>query len=400
MIKRLRIRFIFAAALSVFFVLLLTVASINIYNFSSIESRSSQTLSLIVEIRTHPSPEGGEPMGGGPRENILMGEHYYIVEFDADGNVASSDFWHIFSVGETAGIEFARSVYAGTSSFGKSDTMRFKKEAVGNSTFVAVLDLKQKLDEANRFFATSSLISAGAFAVLVLLVVLSSKIVFRTSEISFEKQKSFITNASHELKTPLTIISTDIDLVEMDYGKSEWTDSIRDQVHNLTVMTNQLVTLSKLDERPESYQMASISISDLAQEAADAFAPSFEKQGLVFEAIIADKVETNANQNLLNELLSILLDNALKYAKQPNGRVGLEVKKGNRGETCIDLWNDIETNSAIDPKQMFDRFYRAPDAKKDGSGIGLSIAKMIVGLHKGKISASLQEGRIRISVVL
>ena len=102
---------------------------------------------------------------------------------------------------------------------------------------------------------------------------------------SYKKQKAFITNASHELKTPLTIISTDLELVEMDNGKSEWTESIHDQVMRLNTMTKQLVTLSRLDEgNASNYPFAEFSLSKLASESVDSFAPTFKSKQLSFNS--------------------------------------------------------------------------------------------------------------------
>ena len=115
-------------------------------------------------------------------------------------------------------------------------------------TYVAFLDTSERTHAFNNFFMSSMIIAGISYTVLAILMILSSKLVFRTTEESYKKQKAFITNASHELKTPLTIISTDLELVEMDHGKSEWTESIHDQVIRLNTMTKQLVTLSKLDE--------------------------------------------------------------------------------------------------------------------------------------------------------
>ena len=135
----------------------------------------------------------------------------------------------------------------------KYDNFRFKKEVKDDDkTYVAFVDIKLELDYAKKFTLFSSLISIGAFGVFCLLIFVAANIAFAPSEEAYKKQKKFITNASHELKTPLTVISADLDLVEMDNGKSEWTESIRNQVDRLTKMTKQLVDLSRLEEEDSS----------------------------------------------------------------------------------------------------------------------------------------------------
>ena len=230
------------------------------------------------------------------------------------------------------------------------------------------------------------------------LIIVSSHVVFKTSEESYRKQKAFITNASHELKTPLTIINTDVEILKMDDVNNEWTDSIEDQVRKLTAMTNQLVTLSKLDEESiKRNSFENLSLTEIANESITAFGPTFEKEGFKFSVDIDEGVAIKGNRNLLNELFYIFLDNAFKYTK-PNGEVVLKVKK-NKYKIEINFENDIE-DTEVDVNQVFERFYRSPHfSKKEGSGIGLSIAKEIVNLHKGKIVASIKDKRINFNIV-
>ena len=184
----------------------------------------------------------------------------------------------------------------------------------------------------------------------------------------------------------------------MDNGNNEWTDSISDQVRRLTAMTNQLVTLSRLDEDSMSnYPFVNLSLTEIAKESVGAFAPTFEKNGFKFTSEIDNDLSIRGNRNLLNELFYILMDNALKYAKN-NGEINLSVKK-NKNRIEISCSNDIE-DEEIDVNQVFERFYRSPHSnKKEGSGIGLSIAKEIADLHKAKITANIKNQKINFLIV-
>ena len=401
MIKKLRFKFILVSLLSILLVLSITIGSINIYNYVRMKNEIHQNLISIVERGDEVDPRMGETpdsnrpmdMGGG-----FMRGNFFSVSFASDGTVASSNFNHIFFISEEDGISLASDVYNSSKTEGKTDNMYYLKTEKDGLTIVAFVDAKDRTNQFNSFLVSSILVSSISYLVLALLIVLSSKIVFKVSEESYKKQKAFITNASHELKTPLTIINTDIELIEMDNGSSEWTMSVKDQVSRLTTMTNQLVILSRLDEGELSkYPFEDFSLSDLAHEAVESFASSFKKEGLTLSTSIEDDLIINANKYLIDELLFILLDNALKYTA-PNGTVGVNIYKDNKNKVNISIYNDIEEDNELDVNQLFERFYRSPNAKKNGSGIGLSIAQEIVNLHKAQIKVTKENNILKFNI--
>ena len=394
MIKKLRLRFILAALGAILFVLSATIGAINTYNYVKIENEAQASLTMVIDQGVQESP--GEPGRGGPdkpNDNIVR-EHYFIVTFDNNGSITNSNFKHIFSINEEDGKELAATIYSKQSNKGSTGNFRYQKKENNEGVYIAFIDIKEKMDNFNAFLVSSITISLISYAILAGLIVLAAHFVFKTSEESYKKQKAFITNASHELKTPLTIINTDLEIVEMDNGQNEWTDSIRDQVNRLTTMTNQLVTLSKLEENNLSqYPFENFSLSNIANECVESFQATFKKKELLLNAQVKEDVQMHGNKYLINELFYIFLDNALKYTKE-KGNVDLEVRN-NKNRTELLFSNDVEEDQEIDPKQLFERFYRSPNSnKKEGSGIGLSIAKEIIGLHKGKVNVSLSNNRI------
>lgn len=400
MIKKLRLRFILVALLSVLFVLFGTIFSINAYNYSKVEQESQAALSDINDIGVNEYEWYMVPGRDWNANERVLREHYFLVSFDQTGEVTGKNFSHIFSIREEDGIELAKTVFAKKSKAGESGYFRYQKRMKEDETTIAFLDIQDKLGSYHNFLITSITVSAVSYAVLALLIVAASMVVFRTSEESYRKQKAFITNASHELKTPLTIINTDLEIIEMDNGKNEWTESIHDQVNRLTKMTNQLVALSKLDENDlKNYPFAYFSLSALAKECIDAFAPTYQKRDFTFSYEIKENVDLNGNKYLMNELLYVFFDNALKYTKE-KGTINFSIKN-NKNKIEMIFSNDIEENSGINPDLLFERFYRsANSSKKEGSGIGLSIAKEIVDLHKGKINTVIKENRIIFTVII
>ena len=452
MIRKLRLRFILAALVSILFVLAATIAAINVSSHIKMENETVESLNNIIEYshqnalmmngvmlsQQEPQPGGGQPggpggQGGGqpggyfyPRREEIN-EQYFVTVFNEEGSIEWYDYNHIapgdsddelrqvmstkiYNSGETEGtIGKLRFKVASTDETAEVVTgwemnpeggQPITEERELKFTYVAFLDTSERNHAFNNFFMSSMVIAGISYTVLAILIILSSKLVFRTSEESYKKQKAFITNASHELKTPLTIISTDLELVEMDHGKSEWTESIHDQVIRLNTMTKQLVTLSRLDEgNASNYPFSEFSLSKLASESVDSFAPTFKSKQLSFNSDIPSDINMKGNMYLINELFYIFFDNALKYTKS-NGEASLSVKKNQNRKIEIIFSNDIEDNE-MDTEQLFERFYRSPNSvSKEGSGIGLSIAKEIVELHKGKISVAIKENKIFFNIVL
>ncbi len=392
MIKKLKTRFIIVSLLTVLFVLFATIFSINTYNYVKIENEAQHSLIVVID---HGLEEKEMGMGPNPKpgEQNILREHYFIVSFNDDGEITDSNFKHIFSISDEEGKELALKVYNQDSFYGKNGSLRYKKEIKEGTTLVAFIDINEKIGGFNNFLITSTIVSLISYAVLAGLIVIAAQIVFKTSEESYRKQKAFITNASHELKTPLTIISTDLEIIEMDNGQTEWTSSIRDQVKRLTKMTNELVTLSKIEENDlKNYPFEDFSLTKLANECLDSFFPIFQSKNLTLDSLVEEDINMHANPFLISELFYVFLDNALKYTKD-NGQVNISIKK-NKNKIELVFSNDIENDNQIDPNSLFERFYRSPDAKKEGSGIGLSIAKEIVDLHRGKISAKINNNKI------
>ena len=386
MIKKLRRKFILISALSVFFVLFVTIASINISNYIVIENNATTALTEI--INKGPKPDEGPGGGPGGELNNLKQEHYFVVSFNQDGTIKEVDNRQMFVLTRAECEDLATKVYNNQLTGGKYDSFRFSKSTKADGvTYVGFIDIKEKLDSFNNFLLVSSLVSLGAYVVLIVLIVVASKIAFKSSEEAYKKQKRFITNASHELKTPITVISTDLELIEMDYGKNEWSESIRDQLNRLTDMTNQLVTLSKLEEEDSSkFPFSDFSINEVCKSTAESFEPSFRKEGIKFSYNITGNLTMYGNRNLISELIHIFLDNSLKYTGGDNKSSYFVVSENNKGKIEFRFSNTIDKDDEVDIKQIMERFYRSPSVKKEGSGVGLSIAQEIINLHKGKIS--------------
>ena len=219
---------------------------------------------------------------------------------------------------------------------------------------------------------------------------------------SYEKQKHFITDAGHELKTPLTVISASADVLEMTQGENEWTQSIRNQVVRLTELTNSLVSLARMDEHDSKLLMTDFSISDAVTESLEPFSRLASQQGKHVEMNIQKNISFDGNEESIRKLVGILIDNAIKYSGE-KGEIAVTLKSVSRGP-MLQMKNSVDEISKGNHDELFERFYRGDASRSSeigGYGIGLSIAKAIVCAHKGKITARSEDGKsLLISVLL
>lgn len=216
---------------------------------------------------------------------------------------------------------------------------------------------------------------------------------FRPVEESYERQKRFITDASHEIKTPLTIIDANTEVLEMESGENEWTQSTRNQIKRLSYLTQQMITLSKLDEQNSIFEKSEISLSQLVCESVEMFEATAKTKNKTICARIEEDITFCGDEKAMTQLIGILLDNAIKYSGETSLiEVSLR-KKGKKiyFEVCNPADNIPKGNLDI----LFERFYRMDSSRNSetgGTGIGLSVAKAIVTAHKGKIAAFSPDG--------
>ena len=275
-----------------------------------------------------------------------------------------------------------------------SGIYRYYKAEHEDGMRITFLDCTRTMENFYTFFALSIAISlASLLAICIMMIIFAAKIIAPIAE-SYEKQKRFITDAGHDIKTPITIIDADREILEMDIGENEWLDDIRRQTKRLTKLTNDLIYLSRMEEGTDIKELSSFSISDLCQEESDSFSAVAMKKGLEIKSDIEDNIDINGSEEDVKKLLAILLDNAIKYAKE-GSTIGIKTVKHGRIVT-VSISNVAENMTDEQTKRMFDRFYRADSARatNGGFGIGLAMAQAIAVSHNGKISADLSDDKV------
>lgn len=409
MIRKLRIKFIAVAMISLFAVLAVIMGAVNIFNYQSTVNSADSTLILLERndgkfpIRNNRPFEQRVPDG----ELFMSPElpyqsRFFSVVISQDGQAVSVDTDHIAAIDHTSAVLYAQKAVKAQRQKGFMGSYRYLLSENAGTYRVIFLDCAKELGTFRTFLLASCGISMlGIAAVFVLILFLSGRIIRPVSE-SYEKQKRFITDAGHEIKTPLTIIDADAEVLEMELGENEWLRDIRNQTKRLSALTNDLIYLSRMQEEQTHLQVIDFPISDVVAETAASFHSLALTQQKDFSAAIEPMLSYSGDEKAIRQLVSILLDNALKYSDQ-NSPIHLSLGKSGKSLN-LSVYNTASALSKEDLSQLFDRFYRTDPSRNSqtgGHGIGLSIAKAIAQAHKGKISAwAPDSSTICITVIL
>lgn len=375
---------------------------------------------------------------------------YFTVTINSKGDVENIDTSKIASVSSENAAQYAKKLWKsgkkGDGKNGFSDSFKYLTVGEGGSTMYIFLSCQRELSTIRTYVLASVGISVfGLAVVFVMIYFFSGKILKPVSE-SYEKQKRFITDASHEIKTPLTIIDANTEVIEMMEGENEWTSSTRKQVARLTSLTEKLVFLSRMDEEATKLEMLEFSLSDAILDTAEPFKAVAGTKGKKLTIDVTDKILYTGDEKTIRQLISILLDNAIKYsgcssASREKGNINkknlnktnfnktylnkttqtqndcvttinpapeIEISLKSSGKNrIITVWNTVDETANIKKGRqdmLFERFYRTDashNSKTGGFGIGLSAAYAIVKAHKGKIIAESKDGRsIKFTIVL
>ncbi len=409
MIQKLRIRFIILAMSTLLAVLLVILGGINIANYSGIVSEADGTLSALSEPPERFS-KNKYPLG--KEANGLFGKffsedrntsRFFSVLLTLEGNVLEMDLQSGTIIDAAEASDLAVKAFSKFKDLGFVGIYRFRKQSGSDGVRILFLDCGREITSFRRFLMTSIVLSSlGMLLIFGIVVYFSGRIVRPFAE-SYEKQKQFITDAGHEIKTPLAIIQADADVLEMELGENEWLSDIQAHIKQLSGLTNDLVSLARMEEGRAPLQVLEIPISDLILEAGESFQGLAQTQEKDLQLAVEPMLSMEADEKAMQQLVSILLDNALKYSPE-GGSIRLSLEKQGK------LLKLAVSNSSMVPlpkenlDRLFERFYRADPSRNSqtgGHGIGLSIAKAIVTAHGGQIHASIAEfNTLKITVTL
>ncbi len=398
MIYRLQRKFILICTASVFAVVALVFFVILLWNVSSMECNMDMLADRVfegggrfpgsLEEKPHPdkAPPKAEPGFSFITPETPFSTRHFTVLFDHSGAVSQTNTEAIFAITAETAVAYAERALAGAKDRGWIESYRYRVFMTDAGSGVVFVDGSMSRAAMMQSVTITGCVLLSCAALVLLLIFLLSKKAVKPIAESYEKQRQFVTDAGHELKTPLTLILANLDIAEEELGKNEWLADIRAEGHRMTELVNRLVALSRMDEAGHAMQVATVPLGRLVAGTVAEFEPLARARGKRLAARIDQTAVCRGDETLLSRLVGILMDNAIKYC-DPDGEICVTLSRGRRAVLTVENTYAAVGELALD--RLFDRFFRADKARTftGGYGIGLSMAKAIAEKHKGEITA-------------
>ena len=411
MIKKLKIKFIRLAMISLALLLAFIVAGMNIINYNNVIRDADGRIDVIEQNADRFSGEM-EPIRrfdeddkffgkGGRRDRFMTMDEaeearFFTVVTDSNGEVINTNMDRIAAVDSEQAEEFAQKALSENRDHGFVGEFRYSVNDLNGNATITFLDCGRVLASYRNFLIASIIMSlAGLLVVFAAITYFAGRIVKPVAE-SYDKQKRFITDAGHEIKTPLAIIKANLDLIDMDpESTDESLEEIGNQVDRLAGLTDDLVYLSRMEESAAGPVMSELPISEIAGESLASFEVLASENGKRIEADIEPMLSAYGSVKDIERLFSILLENAVKYSVKEEP-IKVSLRRDGKNVLYEVVNKTYEQISEDEVEHVFDRFYRTDESRNSatgGYGIGLSMAKAIVTACGGKISASTSDGK-------
>jgi len=322
---------------------------------------------------------------------------FYSVVFDADGEIKMIDTGKNSLYSEEYLEETARKALQAGKVRGHYSSLLYQIADKEDYTLVAFMDNTVSINHMYSLARTTLIVGGALLVILFFLSLYVSRKIVQPLEENDQQQKRFVSDAGHELKTPISVISANADLLSRQIGQNEWLENIRYENERMGSLVKQLLDLSHAESMRENTK-----VFDLSRHVTGEVLPfesvAFEK-GIVIQSDIQDGIEIKGIPNEISHLVSILLDNAI-FHSEGGKAISLSLQRQGRNAVLT-----VENEATDIPKErmehLFERFYRVSDAREDDGhhyGLGLPIAKAITEAHGGTISAASQSGRFTISI--
>ncbi len=263
-----------------------------------------------------------------------------------------------------------------------------------NGTLIVFTDKSPEMDMLQKLFRTTIFIGLISIIVLSIASYFLSGLIVKPIKEAFSKQKQFISDASHELKTPLTVISANADVLKGEIGENKWLTYITDQADKMNVLVNELLNLTRLENNTAKLIFANFDLSQAIENTALPFECQAFEMNRKFELDIEEGLDLVGSEQHIKQMAAIFIDNALKYSNEGGTvRVGLK-KQGDK--RVLSVFNTGSGVKEADKERIFERFFRSDESRNRASGsygLGLAIAKSIIDKHRFKINVDNEEGK-------
>lgn len=399
MLKKIQRRFILSAMAAfgaVTLALILGINAVNYHQSTKAQDDLAKRLMRYEYRRTERPEEGPPPMPNmpwaGPEAEFTT--RFFTVRFDLSGELIGGSREHISSVDGSAAEEYARAVLQKGRQKGYYGDYRYLVSRDERGTVLLFLNASGTLHFMRSLLAVSLLTGAVSLLLVFGLILLFSGYAIRPYAENIRRQKQFITDAGHELKTPITSIATSADIAAMEHEGDEWIENIRKQTSRLSRLVGELVALSRLDEETPFPETAIFSLSEAAWETSEPFAMQAKAEGKTYTQEVEEGLTLRGDRSAVQQLLSILLDNAVRYSTG-GGDIRLKIYR-KRSRIHMEIQNLCKMPEIPDLNRLFDRFYRPDESRSGhtgGTGVGLALARAIAESHGGRIQAKKLDGR-------
>ncbi len=325
--------------------------------------------------------------------DISSMRNYFSVKLDKDGKIKDivSPFPLHFTSEEIS--ELVSSLTLTDDEFGFLGGMGY---LINKKNYGHIIVFAEVQAEANLHATVFKISMYLYFISLLISVVIAwffSKWAVKPVRVAFDKQKSFVADASHELKTPLSVISANLDVLSAETGENKWISYIRSEVKRMSKLVKDLLYLAKCDSQDVKYQFCSFDLSRAIMSAVLPFESTVFEQEKVLETDIAENIQYTGDENAIKQIAVIFLDNAVKHTEE--GAVIKVSLSASGSKTVFSVRNTGAGISPKDQKRIFERFYRTDKSRArdtGGYGLGLSIAKSIADIHHAKLVVNSVEG--------
>ncbi len=416
MIRSMRRKFTLLVIVTLLVIISGTVMAINYGNWTGMEREFQARLELLLENEgKRPDPprkNNVRPGNGGgddgsefppPPKDRQPGQPHsdasssanlsnsYTVKVDHDGAVTDwySDRMELYTAEQVS--EAAALALASGEDEGRVGSQYFRLESHSYGKMIAFLDGRLEMENARRLLLISSLSGLAAYLLLSIGSALLVRRITRPVQEAFDQQRQFVWDASHELKTPLAVISANAEVLAGEIGENRWLDCVQSEVERSGRLIQNLLTLAGMERPDRTIPMCRFDLGKALLEVALPFESVAFEAGKSLSLDIPENIFCKGNREMCQQLAVILLDNAMKYtAAQGEIDVSLRAKNGR----CV--FSVRNTGDGIVPEDLpkiFNRFYRAElvRGQTEGSGLGLAIARSIVDTHRGKLTVQSQQ---------
>ena len=396
MTRTLQKKFVVTAMAAISILLLLLLGAINVANFIMVGNQIDRNLQMIAARET-----GGE--AAPPREDIpprrfleppknaydtVLSSNYFVVRYDPNGNITEIDVSRTSTVSEDDARERAALAYVRGWESGRDGRFRYLLQTSPEGSTVIFLDTSGERFSYLRVLLLSVGVGAVCWGLMLALVMFLSRRAIRPMEENIQRQKQFVTNAGHEIKTPLAIIQSNAEALELYQGESKWSRNIKEQTQRLDGLMKNLLTLARMDEGARVTRPEEVPLSQMVEERAADFLQPMEDRSITLKQEIQPDLTIRADRAQMEQLLSTLLDNSVKYTDE-GGAVWVRLNREGR-HLRLSVENTCPALPDVPPEKLFDRFYRGNSArtqKSGGYGIGLAVARSLAQANGGSLRA-------------